>query len=259
MFGQRITRLATMNLNLTTPIKTNKPPVFRPIRSFVHRQAGLSKERARALNTLLTRHSLPIDQGLFNFQQIFLRTAPTTLEIGFGMGDNLLAQAQRYPEKNFLGIEVHRPGIAAVLLGIERLKLHNLKLIQADAVEVLKLCIANNTLDVVQIFFPDPWPKRRHHKRRLIHLDFAKLLQKKLKVGGELQLATDWQDYAEQMLFVLENTAGFKNKAGENQFSPRSTERSLTKFEKRGQHLGHLIWDLVFYSDRSFALPRKQP
>ncbi len=235
-------------MNPTVQIETDKPVVLRPIRSFVHRQAGLSKERARALNTLLTRYSLPIDQGLFNFQQIFLRTAPIILEIGFGMGDNLLKQAQHYPEKNFLGIEVHRPGIAAVLLGIESLKLHNVKLLQADAVEVLKFCVPDNALDVVQIFFPDPWPKKRHHKRRLIQLDFTKLLQKKLKTGGELQLATDWQDYAEQMLLVLENTSGFKNKAGNNQFSPRLKERPLTKFEKRGQHLGHLIWDLGFYS-----------
>ncbi|MES2141393.1 MAG: tRNA (guanosine(46)-N7)-methyltransferase TrmB [Pseudomonadota bacterium] len=234
-------------MNSAELLKTNKPLTLRPIRSFVHRQAGLSKERERALNTLLTAYGLPFKE-LLNLEQIFQRAAPITLEIGFGMGHNLLEQAQQYPEKNFLGIEVHRPGIAAVLLGIENLKLHNVKIIHADAWEVLNTCIPNKYLDTIQIFFPDPWPKRRHHKRRLIQLEFAKLLQTKLKTGGQLQLATDWQDYAEHMLSVLENTSGLKNQAGKNQFSPRLVQRPPTKFEKRGQLLGHPIWDLVFYS-----------
>lgn len=237
-------------MNPVTSLDTGKPLLFRPIRSFVHRQAGLSKERERALTTLLTGHALALNEKPFDLEHIFQRTAPTILEIGFGMGGNLLEQAQRYPEKNFLGIEIHRPGMAAVLLGIERLKLHNLKLFHADAVEVLKV-IPDNTLDVIQIFFPDPWPKRRHQKRRLIQAAFAKLLEIKLRTGGQLQLATDWQDYAEQMLFVLENTPHFKNKAGDKQFSPRLMERPLTKFEKRGQQLGYPIWDLVFYTLRT--------
>jgi tRNA (guanine-N7-)-methyltransferase len=247
MFGQRARGLIAMNS--AASLGQDKSFRFKPIRSFVHRQAGLSKERERALNTLLTRYGLPINEGLFNLEQIFQRSAVTLLEIGFGMGHHLLEQAQSHPEKNFLGIEVHRPGIAAVLLGIERLALHNLKIIHADAIDVLNACIPNNSLDVIQIFFPDPWPKRRHHKRRLIQLAFAKLLQKKLKPGGELQLATDWQDYAEHMLWVLDHTPGLKNKARHHQFSPRLIERTLTKFEKRGQGLGHRIWDLVFYSE----------
>jgi tRNA (guanine-N7-)-methyltransferase len=217
----------------------------KPIRSFVHRQAALSKERVRALNTLLAHYSLPSDKRV-SLSQVFQRSAHTTLEIGFGMGHHLLKQAQHYPEKNFLGIEVHRPGIAAALLGIESLTLRNLKIIYADAQHVLDSCIANHDLDTIQIFFPDPWPKRRHHKRRLIQMEFAQLLQKKLKPGGQLQLATDWQDYAEYMLKILENTSGLTNKAGAQQFSSRLGERQLTKFEKRGQHLGHRIWDLVF-------------
>jgi tRNA (guanine-N7-)-methyltransferase len=229
-------------------LNTDSLPLFRPIRSFVHRQAGLSKARQHALNTLLSDHGLSTEQGLLNLEQIFHRVAPTTLEIGFGMGHNLLEQAQRYPEQNFLGIEVHRPGIAAVLLGIEALKLHNLKIFHADAIEILENCLADKSLDAIQIFFPDPWPKRRHHKRRFIQQQSAKLLQKKLKRGGELQLATDWQDYAEHMLLVLENTTGLKNRMQKNQFSPRLSQRSLTKFEKRGQQLGHSIWDLAFYS-----------
>ncbi|MES2997982.1 MAG: tRNA (guanosine(46)-N7)-methyltransferase TrmB [Pseudomonadota bacterium] len=232
----------SLNAALATPL------LPKPIRSFVHRQAGLSQRREKALDTLLTPYSLPLNQGLLKPEQIFQRAAPTNLEIGFGMGQNLLAQAQQYPEQNFLGIEVHRPGIAALLLGIESVKLSNLKIIYADAVEVFDCCIANNSLDVIQIFFPDPWPKRKHHKRRLIQAEFTKQLQNKLKTGGQLQLATDWQDYAEHMLFVLENTPGLKNSAGENKFSPRLSQRSLTKFEQRGQQLGHLIWDLLFYS-----------
>ncbi|MCZ6913124.1 MAG: tRNA (guanosine(46)-N7)-methyltransferase TrmB [Rickettsia endosymbiont of Ixodes persulcatus] len=235
-------------MNSVDLLKKNKPLILRPIRSFVHRQVGLSKERERALNTLLTLYTLPVNKGLLNLEQCFQRPALITLEIGFGMGQNLLEQARRHPEKNFLGIEVHRPGIASVLLGIERLKLHNVKIIQGDAVEALNTCIPNKCLDNIQIFFPDPWPKRRHHKRRLIQLEFATLLQAKLKAGGQLQLATDWQDYAEHMLSVLGNTDGLKNQAGKNQFSSRLTQRSPTKFEKRGQQLGHLIWDLAFYS-----------
>lgn len=217
----------------------------RPIRSFVHRQAGLSKERMRALNTLLALYRLPTDKPL-DLKHIFQRMAPSTLEIGFGMGQHLLEQAQRYPEKNFLGIEVHRPGIAAVLLSIESLKLHNLKILYGDAKHILESCIVNNTIDTVQIFFPDPWPKRRHHKRRLIQADFAQLLQKKLSPGGQLQIATDWRDYAMSILSILESTPGLKNNAGSYQFSPRLVERQLTKFEQRGQQLGHTIWDLCF-------------
>lgn len=235
-------------MNVLDSLATNKLSNFKPIRSFAHRQTNLSKARKRALNTLLTRYSLPLDAGILNLKQSFQRAAPITLEIGFGMGHNLLEQAQQYPKQNFLGIEVHRPGIAAVLLGIESLKLHNLKIIQADASTVLKTYIPNNQLDTIQIFFPDPWPKRRHHKRRLIQLEFATLLQKKLKLGGQLQLATDWQDYAKHMLSILENTPGLKNQAGKNKFSPRLDRRPLTKFEKRGQQLGHSIWDLIFYS-----------
>ncbi|MDQ8040214.1 MAG: tRNA (guanosine(46)-N7)-methyltransferase TrmB [Rickettsiella sp.] len=247
MLSQRIVS-PNCAMNQISLLEKDTAPLFKTIRSFVHRQTGLSKERVRALNTLLTPYSLPLNEGIFNLKHIFQRNASTTLEIGFGMGHNLLKQAHCYPEQNFLGIEVHRPGVAVVLLEIERLKLHNLKIIHADAVKVLNTCFPKNQLDRIQIFFPDPWPKRRHHKRRLIQLEFAKLLQTKLKTGGHLQLATDWEDYADHMLSVLEHTSGLKNQAGKNQFSPRLPQRPLTKFEKRGQKLGHLIWDLVFYS-----------
>lgn len=235
-------------MNQAKSFNTDSPLLFKPIRSFVHRQAGLSKTRRHALDTLLNDYGLSAKKTFLNLEHIFCRAAPTTLEIGFGMGHHLLEQAQRYPEQNFLGIEVHRPGIAAVLLDIEALKLSNLKIFDADAMEILTHCIADKSLQTIQIFFPDPWPKKRHHKRRFIQIPSAQLLQKKLIVGGELQLATDWQDYAEHMLKVLENTVGLKNRAQKNQFSPRLSQRALTKFEKRGQQLGHRIWDLIFYA-----------
>jgi tRNA (guanine-N7-)-methyltransferase len=219
---------------------------YKPIRSFVHRQSGLTPPRRDALTRWLNQYQLSLDQGEFNWARIFQRDAPLTLEIGFGMGHHLLKQAQDFPEENFVGLEVHRPGIAAVLLEIERKKLHNIRLVVADAVEVFKTCLADHSVDRIQVFFPDPWPKRRHHKRRLIQPSFCELLRKKLKLGAHLQLATDWEDYAQQMLCVLEATPGLKNLAGPGHFSPRLAQRHLTKFEQRALNLGHVIRDLQF-------------
>lgn len=218
----------------------------KPVRSFVHRQSGLTPPRRDALTRWLDQYQLPLDQGQLNWTHSFQRSAPLTLEIGFGMGHHLLKQAQAFPQENFVGLEVHRPGIAAVLLEIERKKLHNIRLIVADAVDVFKTSLPDNSIDRIQIFFPDPWPKRRHHKRRLIQPAFCQLLRKKLKLGAHLQLATDWEDYAQQMLGVLEEVPGFKNLAGSGHFSPRLVQRHLTKFEQRALKLGHVIRDLQF-------------
>lgn len=245
MLSERIDHSA-QRMNINPSLIATKPFTFKP-RSFVHRQNGLNPQRQEALKTLLPIYSLPINQPL-KLNQHFQHTAPITLEIGFGMGQHLLAQAQKHPYQNFLGIDVYRPGIAALLLGINRLKLSNLKIIHADAVEAIASSIPNHSLHTIQIFFPDPWPKKRHHKRRLIQLEFTTLLQKKLVPNGQLQLATDWQDYAEQMLLVLENTPGLKNNAGKNKFSPKLPQRYPTKFEQRGKQLGHTIWDLLFYA-----------
>lgn len=219
--------------------------LIRPIRSFVHRQKKLSKRQQLAFSALPNQNTLstPID-----FQILFEREALTILEIGFGMGDSLLQQALQYPENNYLGIEVHRPGIALLLTQIEKLQLKNIKVIYADATEILAHSIPKHSLDLVQIFFPDPWPKTRHHKRRLVQPKFIDLLHEKLKLNGKLHLATDWQDYAQHMLKVMENTTQWKNTAEKNQFTPRPSTRPLTKFEKRGQQLGHLIWDLIFFT-----------
>lgn len=216
---------------------------LKPIRSFVHRQKKLSRRQQLAFSTVSDQHPLstPID-----FKRLFKREAYTIVEIGFGMGDSLLQQAHQHPENNYLGIEVHRPGIALLLTQIEKYKLNNINVIYADATEILAHAFPKQSVDLVQIFFPDPWPKTRHHKRRLIQTTFIDLLHEKLKLNGRLHLATDWEDYAQHMLKIMENTPKWKNTAEKNQFTPRPSTRPITKFEKRGQKLGHTIWDLVF-------------
>ncbi len=217
---------------------------LRPIRSFVHRQKKLSKTQQQAFLTL--SHQKEVSQ--LDFKTLFRREAFTVLEIGFGMGDSLLQQAMLYPENNYLGIEVHRPGIASLLTQIKRFKLNNIKVFYADATEILAHSFPKHSLDLIQIFFPDPWPKTRHHKRRLIQPKFIELLYEKLKLNGKLHLATDWENYAQHMLKTLENSSQWQNTNEKNQFIPRPLSRPLTKFEKRGQQLGHEIWDLVFFT-----------
>lgn len=216
---------------------------LRPIRSFVHRHKKLSKSQQLAFNVLPHQDLL---STRLCFKKLFERKAYTVLEIGFGMGDSLLQQALHYPENNYLGIEVHRPGIAFMLMQIEKHNLKNIKIFYADAVEVLARSIPKHSLDMIQIFFPDPWPKTRHHKRRLIQPQFIELLHGRLKLNGKLHLATDWENYAQHMLKVIENSYQWKNLAGKDQFTPKPTTRPPTKFEKRGQQLGHSIWDLIF-------------
>lgn len=220
----------------------NKP--LRPIRSFVHRQKKLSNAQQRAFLTISNQK----DVSLLDFKTLFRREAYTILEIGFGMGDSLLQQAMRYPENNYLGIEVHRPGIALLLTQIEKFKLNNIKVFYADATEILAHSFPKHSLDLIQIFFPDPWPKTRHHKRRLIQSKFIDLLHEKLKLNGKLHLATDWENYALHMLKTLEKSSQWQNTTEKNQFIIRPSSRPLTKFEKRGQQLGHKIWDLVFFT-----------
>lgn len=220
------------------------PDALRPIRSYVLRQGRVSRAQAHAHSALLPSYGIEYKKETIDFAALFGRSAETILEIGFGMGETTAEIAAAQPERNFLGIEVHTPGVGSLLKRIGELGLANLRLIQHDAVEVLRDMIAPASLDGVHIFFPDPWPKKRHHKRRLVQADFVALLASRLKPGGYVHLATDWQDYAEQMLAVLAAEPLLANAAAG--FAARPAYRPQTKFETRGLKLGHGVWDIVF-------------
>lgn len=215
------------------------------IRSFVRRSGRLTKAQERALDTLLPRYGVSNEGGI-DLAALFAREAPCHLEIGFGMGDALLEMAQRHPENNYLGIEVHLPGIGHLLDGMAKAELENIRVCTSDAVPILAQRLPAASLDAVYIFFPDPWPKKKHHKRRLIQPSFIDYLSRVLKPGGLLHLATDWENYAEHMLEVMEARQDFGNLAGAGQYHPRPDSRPLTKFERRGQRLGHGTWDLLY-------------
>jgi tRNA (guanine-N7-)-methyltransferase len=218
----------------------------RQIRSFVRREGRITPGQKKAINEFLPVYGLSFEDGVVDFGECFVNDGEVVLEIGFGMGHSLVEMVEASPHINFIGIEVHRPGIGTLLNEIHKKGLKNIRVFDHDAVEVLQNCIADDSLDKVQIFFPDPWPKKRHHKRRLIQTDFIKLIEKKLKYNGILHLATDWENYAEHMLEILNKEKGFKNLAGENKFPLNKNLRPQTKFEKRGQKLGHNTWDLIF-------------
>jgi len=220
---------------------------LRRVRSFVRRDGRMTDAQRSALKELWPTIGLNFADGLCDFSHVFQREAPRVLEIGFGSGQSLLAMAKAHPEQDFIGIEMHQPGIGALILGMQLQEVHNIRIYYADAVEVLERCIPNESLDVAQIFFPDPWPKRRHHKRRLIQPAFVNLVTSKLKRGGTLHLATDWEDYAVEMMAVLSNAEELINLAGAKQYSNRSSQRPIvTKFERRGTEDGRQIWELQF-------------
>lgn len=215
-----------------------------PIRSFVLRQGRVSNAQRRAVDTLSSVYGIAYAPGALDFERIFGRRAPTILEIGFGMGETTALIAQAHPENNYLGIEVHTPGVGSLLKLIAENALGNLRLVQHDAVEVLEHMIPEGSLAGAHIFFPDPWPKKRHHKRRLIQPAFVALLASRLAPGAYLHAATDWQEYAEQILAVLAAEPTLANTAPG--FAPRPDYRPQTKFESRGLKLGHGVWDIVF-------------
>ena len=219
-------------------------PTEHRIRSFVTRAGRLSTGQARAFDEFGPKFLVDYKKEPLDLAQTFGRSAPTILEIGFGMGDTTAHIARLMPEKNFLGVEVHTPGVGSLLKMIGEEGITNLRLIQHDAVEVLNNMIADGTLAGVHIFFPDPWHKARHNKRRLIQPDFVKLLCSKLQQGGYIHCATDWEDYAVQMLEVLGAEPQLANTA--EGYAPQPAYRPLTKFENRGIKLGHGVWDLVF-------------
>ncbi len=219
------------------------PP--RKIRSFVRREGRLTAGQQRALQDLWPRYGLET-QSLLNLDDIFDRSAPRTLEIGFGNGDALLAMATSQPQTDFIGIEVHRPGVGRLLRELEQRALSNVRVIRDDAVPILENSLPDDSLDRLLLFFPDPWHKKRHHKRRIVQAAFIELLARKIARGGILHMATDWEDYAEHMLDVMGLSPEFHNCAGAGNYSPKPDYRPTTRFEQRGQRLGHGVWDLVF-------------
>ncbi len=223
-----------------------QPPHRRAVKSFVIRAGRMTVGQQKGLDEYWPIWGLTLEQGKLDIEKTFGRQAETVLEIGFGMGLSLLSMAEAAPDKNFIGIEVHRPGVGSLLNEAGKAGVNNIRVYCHDAVEILRECIADESLDRVQIYFPDPWHKKRHNKRRLVQPAFVEALRPKLKQGGILHLATDWENYAEQMMEVMNAAQGWNNLAGDNQYSPRPDYRPLTKFEKRGQKLGHGVWDLLF-------------
>ncbi len=220
----------------------------RHIRSFVLRQGRVSNAQQRSLDTLLPRFGIPYAPQALDLEAAFGRSAPRILEIGFGMGETTAAIAQAHPEHDYLAVEVHSPGVGSLLKQIGERGLDNVRIIQHDAVEVLEHMIPNDALDGAHIFFPDPWHKARHKKRRLIQPPLVAMLARKLKPGGYLHVATDWQDYAEQVLSVLSAEPLLQNTV--TGYAPRPSHRPLTKFEQRGLKLGHGVWDMLFERTR---------
>jgi tRNA (guanine-N7-)-methyltransferase len=227
-----------------TPLEDAQSPARRPIRSYVLRAGRMGSGQVRALAELGPRFILPYRATPLDAPKVFGRHAPLAVEIGFGMGQATASIAAAMPETDFLGIEVHAPGVGALLQRIDEAQLANLRIVQHDAVEVLERMIAPASLAAVHIFFPDPWHKKKHHKRRLLQPAFVQLLATRLAAGGGLHCATDWQPYAEQMLAVLRAEPLLENTAPG--YAPRPAYRPMTKFEQRGLALGHGVWDLVF-------------
>jgi tRNA (guanine-N7-)-methyltransferase len=217
----------------------------RGIRSYVLRAGRITPAQKRALDELLPRFGIPYSPAAIDFDRVFGRTAPRVLEIGFGNGDTLVELAAESPERDFIGAEVHPPGVGHCLLAVESRGLANVRVIVHDAVEVLAHQVAPASLDEVLLYFPDPWPKKRHHKRRIVQPAFAALVADRLKPGGRFKLATDWEPYAAWMLEVLDASPGFANAAAGGGCVDRP-QRSATRFERRGQRLGHRVFDLEF-------------
>jgi tRNA (guanine-N7-)-methyltransferase len=218
----------------------------RGVRSFVLRAGRMTDGQQRALDTLWPRFGLDYSATPCDLDALFGRQAPHVVEIGFGNGANLIQMASERPEADFLGIEVHPPGVGRALLDIGRLNLHNVRVSNHDAVDVIGQQLPAGTLDEVLVLFPDPWHKKRHHKRRLLNDAFVTLLATRLKSGGVLRAATDWEHYAQQMLEVFGGCALLHNTAADGRYVPRPESRQPTRFERRGESLGHRVWDLVF-------------
>ncbi|UJS24845.1 tRNA (guanosine(46)-N7)-methyltransferase TrmB [Thiothrix winogradskyi] len=218
----------------------------RAIKSFVLRQGRVTKAQEEALTNLWPVFGIEPSGTPLDFPTLFGRVAPVTLEIGFGNGDSLAQMAAAAPERDFIGIEVHTPGVGHLLKLIGDQGLQNVRVMNTDAVEILQQRIPIHSLDRVQLFFPDPWHKKKHHKRRIVQLPFVSLLASRLQTGGVFHMATDWENYAEYMADVMQTSPDFVNLASQPPYSPRPDTRPLTKFENRGLKLGHGVWDLLY-------------
>lgn len=225
---------------------TEATPVLRQIRSFVLRQGRLTQGQHLALERYWPQFGVEKPTAPLDFSALFGNTNPVFLEIGFGNGESLATIAARHPEHNYLGVEVHTPGVGHLLLKLAETGCSNVRVARMDAIEMLRQAIPANSLSGVFLFFPDPWPKQRHHKRRIVQPAFLELVLRALKPGGTLHMATDWQHYAVHMLRICTGQPGLHNLAGDGCYSPRPEERPETKFERRGARLGHGVWDLIF-------------
>lgn len=235
-----------MNNDVISPESDENGRALRRIRSFVRRQGRLTKGQQQALDHYWPVMGVEYTPEPLDFAALFGSTAPVTLEIGFGMGASLVTMAQACPNQHFLGIEVHSPGVGACLSAAHEAGIENLRIMCHDAVEVIEKMIPDNSLNMVQLFFPDPWHKARHNKRRIVQVPFAERVRGKLKLGGVFHMATDWEPYAEHMLDVMRATEGYKNQSITGDYVPRPASRPVTKFEQRGHRLGHGVWDLMF-------------
>lgn len=220
--------------------------MHRTIKSYVLRAGRVSNRQQQGLDLWLKDYELPMDGTVWSFEKAFGRAADTVLEIGFGMGTSLASMAKNNPQINYLGIEVHRAGVGSLAADLHDEGISNVRIVAQDAVETLRSQIADNSLSGVQIFFPDPWHKKRHHKRRLIQPEFIALLVQKIKPGGFIHCATDWEEYAQHMMDVFNANQGLRNQQADGGYAPRPEYRPLTKFELRGERLGHGVWDLIF-------------
>lgn len=227
-------------------IQGDGAPHHRPVRSFVLRAGRLTEGQQRALDELWPLYGLEASESEIDPVSLFGNDRPLIMEIGFGNGEATWQMAINEPDRNFLGVEVHKPGVGHLLLKIEEQGISNLRIAREDAVELLRKRIPDGALSGVRIYFPDPWPKKRHHKRRIVQRPFIDLLARKMKAGGILHLATDWKPYAEHMLELLNASAAFENQSPDGGTCPRPGWRPETKYEKRGERLGHGVYDLVY-------------
>ncbi|UYF99785.1 tRNA (guanosine(46)-N7)-methyltransferase TrmB [Halomonas sp. GD1P12] len=236
------------NAGTTGPESQDAPLHRRGIKSYVIRAGRMTPAQTRGLEDVWPRLGLALEDGPQDLYALFGRKAPCVVEIGFGMGNSLIEQAKTHPDTDFIGIEVHAPGVGKLLDEADKLGLTNLRVYREDALRVLEECLPAGSINTVQLFFPDPWPKKKHHKRRIVQPAFVELIRTRLEPNGFFHMATDWEAYAEWMAEVMEAAPGYANTADTDTapFVPRPNFRPLTKFEARGEKLGHGVWDLIY-------------